>query len=91
MKHYKAVFVLQEWRLHEHIEITKQSIVQEFTSSSQKHPCISVTCRAARRPGYFYWNVFLIMVRQFPQNHSIILFYLNSIKLLSTNWHLRCS
>ncbi|KAM7538104.1 hypothetical protein Aperf_G00000061959 [Anoplocephala perfoliata] len=51
----------QEWRLHEHIEITKQSIVQEFTSSSQKHPCISVTCRAARRPGYFYWNVFLIM------------------------------
>lgn len=51
----------QEWRLHEHIEITRQSIVQEFTTSSQKHPCISVTCRAARRPGYFYWNVFLIM------------------------------
>ncbi|KAL5964917.1 Gamma-aminobutyric acid receptor subunit gamma-2 [Taenia solium] len=41
----------QEWRLHEHIEITRQSIVQEFTTSSQKHPCISVTCRAARRPG----------------------------------------
>uniref|UniRef100_A0A5K3EFU9 Neur_chan_LBD domain-containing protein n=1 Tax=Mesocestoides corti TaxID=53468 RepID=A0A5K3EFU9_MESCO len=51
----------QEWRLHEHIEITKRSVIQEFTSSSQKHPCISVTCRAARRPGYFYWNVFLIM------------------------------
>ncbi|VDD79265.1 unnamed protein product [Mesocestoides corti] len=52
---------VQEWRLHEHIEITKRSVIQEFTSSSQKHPCISVTCRAARRPGYFYWNVFLIM------------------------------
>uniref|UniRef100_A0A1I8FAG3 Neur_chan_memb domain-containing protein n=1 Tax=Macrostomum lignano TaxID=282301 RepID=A0A1I8FAG3_9PLAT len=37
----------QEWRLHEHIE---------------SHPCLAVRCRAGRRPGYFYWNVFLIMV-----------------------------
>ncbi|VDO47265.1 unnamed protein product [Schistosoma margrebowiei] len=51
----------QEWRLHEHIEITRRSATQEYTNSSQSHPCISVTCRAARRPGYFYWNVFLIM------------------------------
>ncbi|CAH8834440.1 unnamed protein product [Trichobilharzia szidati] len=53
----------QEWKLHEHIEITRRSATQEYTHSSQSHPCISVTCRAARRPGYFYWNVFLIMVR----------------------------
>ncbi|CAH8834451.1 unnamed protein product [Trichobilharzia szidati] len=51
----------QEWKLHEHIEITRRSATQEYTHSSQSHPCISVTCRAARRPGYFYWNVFLIM------------------------------
>ncbi|TGZ62796.1 hypothetical protein CRM22_007218 [Opisthorchis felineus] len=51
----------QEWRLHEHIEVTRRSATQEYTNSSQHHPCISVTCRAARRPGYFYWNVFLIM------------------------------
>ncbi|CAH8490440.1 unnamed protein product [Schistosoma rodhaini] len=51
----------QEWRLHEHIEVTRRSATQEYTNSSQSHPCISVTCRAARRPGYFYWNVFLIM------------------------------
>ncbi|KAH8850228.1 Cys-loop ligand-gated ion channel [Schistosoma japonicum] len=51
----------QEWRLHEHIEVTRRSATQEYTHSSQSHPCISVTCRAARRPGYFYWNVFLIM------------------------------
>ncbi|CAH8444194.1 unnamed protein product [Dicrocoelium dendriticum] len=51
----------QEWKLHEHIEVTRRSATQEYTNSSQCHPCISVTCRAARRPGYFYWNVFLIM------------------------------
>ncbi|CAH8469114.1 unnamed protein product [Heterobilharzia americana] len=51
----------QEWRLHEHIEVTRRSATQEYTHSSQSHPCVSVTCRAARRPGYFYWNVFLIM------------------------------
>nr|VZI36563.1 unnamed protein product [Spirometra erinaceieuropaei] len=51
----------QEWHLHEHIEISKRSVVQEFSNSSQSHSCLSVTCRAARRPGYFYWNVFLIM------------------------------
>ncbi|KAF7262494.1 hypothetical protein EG68_00250 [Paragonimus skrjabini miyazakii] len=51
----------QEWKLHEHIEVTRRSATQEYTNSSQHHPCISVTCRAARRPGYFYWNVFLIM------------------------------
>ncbi|TGZ71319.1 hypothetical protein CRM22_002711 [Opisthorchis felineus] len=51
----------QEWKLHEHVEITKRIIKQEYSSSMKSHPCLSVTCRAARRPGYFYWNVFLIM------------------------------
>ncbi|CAH8452912.1 unnamed protein product [Heterobilharzia americana] len=51
----------QEWKLHEHVEIKKRIIKQEYTSSMKSHPCLSVTCRAARRPGYFYWNVFLIM------------------------------
>ncbi|VDO51828.1 unnamed protein product [Schistosoma margrebowiei] len=51
----------QEWKLHEHVEIKKRIIKQEYSSSMKSHPCLSVTCRAARRPGYFYWNVFLIM------------------------------
>ncbi|VDP97280.1 unnamed protein product [Trichobilharzia regenti] len=50
-----------EWKLHEHVEIKKRIIKQEYSSSMKSHPCLSVTCRAARRPGYFYWNVFLIM------------------------------
>ncbi|CAL8094473.1 unnamed protein product [Calicophoron daubneyi] len=58
----KQTFVdQQEWKLHEHVEITKRIMKQEFCSSLKSHSCLSVTCRAARRPGYFYWNVFLIM------------------------------
>ncbi|XP_064647158.1 gamma-aminobutyric acid receptor subunit gamma-3-like isoform X3 [Lineus longissimus] len=52
---------VHEWRLHEHIEVTRRVMTQEFSSSSRNHPALSVTCRAARRPGYFYWNVFLVM------------------------------
>uniref|UniRef100_A0A1I8JRB5 GPS domain-containing protein n=1 Tax=Macrostomum lignano TaxID=282301 RepID=A0A1I8JRB5_9PLAT len=52
----------QEWRLHEHIEVEKRTLTQEFSSTMKSHPCLAVRCRAARRPGYFYWNVFLIMV-----------------------------
>uniref|UniRef100_A0A1I8GSY0 Neur_chan_LBD domain-containing protein n=1 Tax=Macrostomum lignano TaxID=282301 RepID=A0A1I8GSY0_9PLAT len=51
----------QEWRLHEHIEVEKRTLTQEFSSTMKSHPCLAVRCRAARRPGYFYWNVFLIM------------------------------
>uniref|UniRef100_A0A1I8FDW6 START domain-containing protein n=1 Tax=Macrostomum lignano TaxID=282301 RepID=A0A1I8FDW6_9PLAT len=50
------------WRLHEHIEVEKRTLTQEFSSTMKSHPCLAVRCRAARRPGYFYWNVFLIMV-----------------------------
>ncbi len=53
---------LQEWRLHEHIEVSRKVMTQEYSSSNRCHPALSVTCRAARRPGYFYWNVFLVMV-----------------------------
>lgn len=40
-------------------------MTQEYSSSNRCHPALSVTCRAARRPGYFYWNVFLVMVGVF--------------------------
>jgi len=51
----------QEWKLHEHIEVSRKVMTQEYSSSNRCHPALSVTCRAARRPGYFYWNVFLVM------------------------------
>jgi len=63
---------MQEWSLHEHVETTRKVTTQglgitiegddqDVSSSRYKHPTFTVTCRAARRPGYFYWNVFFLM------------------------------
>ena len=52
----------QEWKLYQHVEVTKKSIKFEFATQQRQHSAIQVTCRAARRPGYFYYNVFLVMV-----------------------------
>lgn len=63
---------MQEWSLHEHVETTRKVTTQglgitmdekdqDYSSSRYKHPTFTVTCRAARRPGYFYWNVFFLM------------------------------
>uniref|UniRef100_A0A1I8FD75 Neur_chan_LBD domain-containing protein n=1 Tax=Macrostomum lignano TaxID=282301 RepID=A0A1I8FD75_9PLAT len=40
----------QEWRLHEHIEVEKRTLTQEFSSTMKSHPCLAVRCRAARGP-----------------------------------------
>ena len=52
----------QEWKLHRHVEVTKKTVKLEFSSFRSLHSSLQVTCRAARRPGYFYYNVFLVMV-----------------------------
>jgi len=39
----------------------RTSKASDYSSSRYKHPTFTVTCRAARRPGYFYWNVFFLM------------------------------
>ncbi|CAF0939586.1 unnamed protein product [Didymodactylos carnosus] len=51
----------QEWRLHEHVETSTKLLTSPFTPSQNQHPGFSATCRAARRPGYFYWNVYFLI------------------------------
>ncbi|UJR34994.1 hypothetical protein I4U23_027770 [Adineta vaga] len=51
----------QEWRLHEHVETSTKLLSNPFTPSQNQHPAFSATCRAARRPGYFYWNVYFLI------------------------------
>uniref|UniRef100_A0A1I8F7L4 Anoctamin n=1 Tax=Macrostomum lignano TaxID=282301 RepID=A0A1I8F7L4_9PLAT len=38
----------QEWRLHEHIEVEKRTLTQEFSSTMKSHPCLPC---AAGLPG----------------------------------------
>jgi len=52
----------QEWKLHSHIETWKRLSNQAYQNSKHKHPAFSTSCRASRRPGFFIWNIFLVMV-----------------------------
>ncbi|CAF1064987.1 unnamed protein product, partial [Didymodactylos carnosus] len=64
----------QEWILYEHVATDRREIKEEYSLEEEsleqrKHPVFSVTCRAARRPLYYYWNgfclIFLITVCSF--------------------------
>ncbi len=55
----------QEWRLHSHVETWKRVTTRIYQNSKYKHPALSTSCRASRRPGFFIWNIFLVMVSNF--------------------------
>merc|ERR1712142_1083703 len=52
----------QEWKLHNHVETWKRVTTRIYQNSKYKHPAISTSCRASRRPGFFLWNIFLVML-----------------------------
>ena len=54
----------QEWELHSHVETWNPSSLPSkvYQTSKHKHPSFSASCRASRRPGFFIWNIFLVMV-----------------------------
>ena len=54
----------QEWHLYVHTECDKKELVLDQADNSVKRSALSVKCRAARRPGYFVWNIFMITVSE---------------------------
>ncbi|XP_041374738.1 uncharacterized protein LOC121387632 isoform X2 [Gigantopelta aegis] len=50
----------QEWHLYIHTECEQKEIIIDQADNSVKRSAISVKCRAARRPGYFVWNIFMV-------------------------------
>ena len=53
----------QEWYLYKFISTEKREIVNDYTDPSVVRMAVCVKCQAARRPAYFFWNIFLITVR----------------------------
>ena len=51
----------QEWFLYEHIETRSIMTSEEFSFHPIRQSTYLVTCYVARRPGYFYWNVYLLI------------------------------
>jgi len=52
----------QEWKLYDHVEVSKRVSNRDFIKDKAKSPAISFTCHAGRRPGYFYWNIYFLIV-----------------------------
>ncbi|VEL12930.1 unnamed protein product [Protopolystoma xenopodis] len=52
----------QEWYLYKHIETEQHELAHEYAEPGSILPALSVKCRAARRPAYFIWNIFLVTV-----------------------------
>ncbi|XP_076087790.1 cys-loop ligand-gated ion channel-like isoform X2 [Mytilus galloprovincialis] len=50
----------QEWFLYMHTECSRKDIVIDQADNSIRRSALSVKCRAARRPGYFVWNIFMV-------------------------------
>ncbi|CAF0969431.1 unnamed protein product [Rotaria sordida] len=72
----EAFFDQQEWKLYEHVATESRQTQEEYSFENdnsgieqKKHSVLAFTCRAARRPGYYYWNgfclIFLITVCSF--------------------------
>ncbi|KAL7064401.1 hypothetical protein AAHC03_04528 [Spirometra sp. Aus1] len=50
----------QEWYLYKHIDSEQHELANEYIENASVRPALSVKCRAARRPAYFIWNIFLV-------------------------------
>ncbi|XP_059178683.1 cys-loop ligand-gated ion channel-like isoform X3 [Physella acuta] len=50
----------QEWHLYSHTECIQRELTIDQFDPSVRRSAVSVKCRAARRPGYFVWNIFMI-------------------------------
>ncbi|CAF1083134.1 unnamed protein product [Rotaria sp. Silwood1] len=63
----EAFFDQQEWSLYEHVTTETRETNEEYSFEHETgiepktHPVLAVTCRAARQPGYYYWNGFCLI------------------------------
>lgn len=55
----------QEWHLYMHTECEKKELEIDAADRNVRRSALSVKCRAARRPGYFIWNIFMVTVRSY--------------------------
>ncbi|UJR15573.1 hypothetical protein I4U23_002511 [Adineta vaga] len=61
MVNREAFLAQQEWFLYEHIETRSTITTEDFSFRPIRQSTFLVTCCVARRPGYFYWNVYLLI------------------------------
>lgn len=52
----------QEWQIYEFIHFTPKVLTQEYANKKFKKPGMNVFCSARRKPGFFLWNIIVLMV-----------------------------
>ena len=60
--HTSSFIDSQEFKLYQHIQTSFPHLTKDPSLTKSKRPSLKVTCFVARRPMYFVWNVFLIIV-----------------------------
>jgi len=60
--HTRSFMDSQEFRLYRHIQTSFPHLTKDPGLTKAKRPSLKVTCFVARRPMYFIWNIFLIIV-----------------------------
>lgn len=56
----------QEWRLYSSVRTKRQECCKFYESgSNDMHYVLSFQCTAARRVGFYVWNICFVMVRAF--------------------------
>ncbi len=78
----------QEWKLHEHVEVNKRLTMPQFDNDKFKHAVLSVSSKAMRRPGFFLYNILLVMVLTYyfiGICSQLLLEFLNRITLAQYN------
>lgn len=51
----------QEWYLHSVIHTWRKTVSESVQNVNINHPAFSAACKASRRPGFFIWNIFVVM------------------------------
>ncbi|KAH3838170.1 gamma-aminobutyric acid receptor subunit gamma-3-like [Dreissena polymorpha] len=51
----------QEWILHDFMELETTEISANYTKSRDKYSALVVTCCVTRRPGFFAWNILVVV------------------------------
>lgn len=60
--HIETFAKKQEWKIYEFVHFTPKVLTQEYANNKFKKPGMYVFCSAARKPGFFMWNVIVLMV-----------------------------
>ena len=78
--HFKTLcHMAQEWKLHSHVDTWKRLTTRIYENSKYKHPAISTSCRASRRPGFYIYNIFLVMVWKIFHLVTLLFWFQNDV------------